>query len=85
MLLRLVQTGKDKMKYNTKQQRLVAITDTYCKIFNITMFTSKEIADWAISMGLWPVPRRNDPAEICDEWEQRLEKTANQLPDTWIG
>jgi hypothetical protein len=62
------------MKYKTKQQRLGAIIDAYRSKFNKSMFTTDEVADWAISNGLWPVPKRGDPQEICIAWERRLQE-----------
>jgi hypothetical protein len=62
------------MKYKTKQQRLGAIIDAYRSKCNKSMFTTDEVATWAISEGLWPTPKRGDPEALCDEWERRLEE-----------
>lgn len=60
------------MKYKTKQQRCIAITDAYRKAFGVSMFTMDEVAAWAIERGLYPVPTRGDPEELCVAWENRL-------------
>lgn len=61
------------MKYKTKKQRLLAITDAYRRITGKKMFTAKEVAEWAISCWLFPVPTRGEEPETCTEWERRLE------------
>ena len=61
------------MKYKTKQQRLIAISETYCK----SPFTINELATWALANSLYPVPKSGDPEAICSAWEHRLE-TASQ-------
>lgn len=60
------------MKYHTKGQRLVALTETWTKMHGATTFTTTEVATWAIANGLWPVPKRGDPEELCRAWESRL-------------
>lgn len=61
------------MKYKTKQARLIAITDAYCKLHGKTSFTTDEVAEWALAQALWPVPKRGAPAAICLAWERQLE------------
>ena len=61
------------MKYNTKQARVSAIMDAYMAVFRKTAVTMNEISVWAISGGLWPVPKRGDPPGECEEWERKLE------------
>jgi hypothetical protein len=60
------------MKYKTKQQRLVAITDAYCKKFNKTSFTMTEVSMWALATGLYPCPKRGDSEAECLAWEEKL-------------
>ena len=62
------------MEYETKKERLIAITDAYRKAFDKSMLTAEEVAAWAVGNYLWPVPRRGDPEALCDEWERRLKK-----------
>ncbi len=62
------------LRYRTKHQRMIAITDAYMKVFGVTMFTSQEVAIWAIARKLWPVPKRGDSEKVCSAWERRLER-----------
>ncbi len=68
------------MKYKTKRQRCIAITDAYRQVFNVTMFTTDEVATWAISQGLWPVPKRGDAEDACEAWERRLANAKSKTP-----
>lgn len=61
------------MKYITKQKRLCAITDAYLKRTGKTAFQIKEVAEFAMSSGLWPVPTRSASEEQGEAWERKLE------------
>jgi hypothetical protein len=69
------------LRMNAEQQRLIAITDAYRRTFKKTMFTTEEVASWAIEQNLWPVPRRGAPEKICLEWEEQLNKVTEPSPD----
>ena len=60
------------MRFKTKQKRLMAITDAYCKLHGKSSFTVDEVAEWALAHALWPVPKRGDPEVVCLAWEARL-------------
>ena len=62
------------MRYPTKQKRLLAIFEAYRAETKKTAVTMDEVATWAISHGLHPVPRRGDPEHDCLEWERRLDE-----------
>jgi hypothetical protein len=62
------------MKYPTKRKRLLAIVDTYMALHCKSAVTMEEVAAWAQSEGLYPVPTRGDPKDECEEWEKRLEQ-----------
>lgn len=68
------------MKYETKQKRLVAIFEGYRRATNKTLVTTQEVAEWAMSQELWPVPRRGDPDPICENWELRLNQAIMAAP-----
>lgn len=40
------------MKYKTKKQRIGAMLDTYRRLFKKTMFTTDEVAAWAVKVSL---------------------------------
>ena len=61
------------MKYLTKYQRLVAITDAWCEQYGKSSFTTIEVSDWALAENLSPVPKCGDPREFCLAWESRLD------------
>jgi hypothetical protein len=68
------------MNYPTKQKRLVAIFDAYCKRFAKTGATMDEVSEWALSEGLYPCPKRGDPENICNAWETKLKDATMRKP-----
>lgn len=60
------------MKFKTKQKRCIAIVDAYCAKFQKSAVTMEEVSVWAIASGLYPIPKRGDSEQKCEEWERRL-------------
>jgi hypothetical protein len=56
----------------TKRYRLLLIFDAYRELVQRPA-TTKEVADWAIVSGLYPVPDGRCTAWEADRWMERLE------------
>lgn len=60
------------MKPRTKKQRLLAILDFYRESVSKGSFTIREVCDWTVDVGLYPIPQLNSRPEVQDEWETRF-------------
>ncbi|KKN77648.1 hypothetical protein LCGC14_0357730 [marine sediment metagenome] len=70
------------MKYRTKQSRLQATMRKFVKVHKVHSFTTQEVSAWMIRMGLFPIPKRGDPKELCEEWESNLDSIGkHKLPN----
>lgn len=61
------------MRFQTKKSRLLAVIDAYRKKHGAQPFPPNAAMRWALAAGLYPVPKRGDPPEVCEAWERRLE------------
>lgn len=66
------------LKYQTKQQRLIALIDGYQEAFGKKAVTTTEVAIWATAKNLWPVPTRFDPPSQCLAWEIMLREAIHE-------
>lgn len=68
------------MKYPTKAKRLIAVFDAHPKVRQGVGATLKEVSQWAVSSGLYPVPGRDASVGECAAWETILAKVLQQEP-----
>jgi hypothetical protein len=55
----------------TKHERLLAIVDAYQEEHGRQPFTTESVAEWAITLGLYPLPGRGDDAAARARWAER--------------
>jgi hypothetical protein len=60
-------------KYRSGNARNLAIVDRYRELTGVTAWTTDEVVEWAIPLGLMPVPKRRCSTAEALEWERKLE------------
>lgn len=51
---------------------MIALADAYRAMFCKTEWTTREVAEWAISHRLFPVPGMRDATELHTRWNERF-------------
>ena len=74
MIQRKKQSQKPSLKYNSQQERLMAIIEAYRQTHGGCPggWTAEEVARWAEESDLYPVPKRGDSWTACASWELKL-------------
>lgn len=69
------------MRFQTKQKRLIAIIDKWRELHGKRPFTMDEVHNWALTNGLFPVPKRGCAEQDAEEWEAKLDKATATATD----
>lgn len=75
---------KQTYKKTPANRRMIAIVDEYRRRFNKTQWTTEEVADWALSKGLYPVPGMRDPIEAHASFDILWEAVKAAPEDTTV-